>query len=189
MRTGLKYVRSSSEINKLAVHFTLRDETPSDLNAVYRVNAQAFETNAEAELVNLLRRREKAVISLVAEIYGKIVGHILFSPLSIEPHHKNWNALGLAPVGVIPAFQNLGIGKALVSMGLDRCRDLGIELVIVLGHPTYYPKFGFQKASDFGLANEYQADEAFMVIELIPDVLKNYEGLVKYAPEFNEMDF
>ena len=171
------------------MYFTLRDETPSDLDAVFRVNAQAFESNAEAELVNLLRRHEKAIISLVAEIYGKIVGHILFSPLSIEPHLKNWNALGLAPVGVIPAFQNLGIGKALVSMGLDRCRDLGIELVIVLGHPSYYPKFGFQKASDFGLANEYQADEAFMVIELLPDVLKNYEGLVKYEPEFNEIDF
>ena len=87
------------------MYFTLRDETPSDLNAVYRVNAQAFETNAEAELVNLLRRREKAVISLVAEIQGKIVGHILFSPLSIDPHHKNWNALGLAPVDILPSLR------------------------------------------------------------------------------------
>ena len=67
------------------------------------------------------------------------------------------------------------------------CRKLGIELVVVLGQPTYYPKFGFTKASDYSLANEYQADEAFMVIELLPGVLTNYNGLVKYAPEFNEI--
>lgn len=168
---------------------SIRDETAGDLEAIYSVNEQAFETNAEAELVDLLRMRGKAVISLVAEVDGEIVGHILFSPVSIEPPATNWKALGLAPVGVVPSYQRQGIGKALVKMGLERCKQLGIVLVVVLGHPSYYPKFGFSKASEYGLANEYQADDAFMVIELKPGILKDYTGLVKYAPEFNEMSF
>ncbi len=165
----------------------IRDEIDGDINSIYRVNQQAFETNAEAELVNLLRASGKAVISLVAVFDAEIVGHILFSPMSIEPPSVNWNALGLAPVGVLAEFQFQGIGKALVKRGLERCRDLGAELVFVLGHPTYYPKFGFLKASLFGFTNEYQADEAFMVKELKPDILEKYEGLVKYAAEFKEI--
>jgi putative acetyltransferase len=168
---------------------TIRDETAGDLEAIYSVNEQAFETNAEAELVDLLRMRGKAVISLVAEVGGEIVGHILFSPVSIEPPVTNWKALGLAPVGVVPGYQRQGIGKALVKVGLERSKQLGIALVVVLGHPSYYPKFGFKKASEYELANEYQADEAFMAIELKPGVLNDYKGLVKYAPEFNELRF
>ena len=166
----------------------IREEAPGDIESIFRVNEQAFETNAEARLVDLLRERRKAVISLIAEVGGEIVGHILFSPVSIEPAAENWNALGLAPLAVIPSHQRQGIGGALIEAGLENCRKLGIELVVVLGHPTYYPKFGFTKASAYGLDNEYQADEAFMVIELLPGVLMNFNGLVKYAPEFNEMD-
>jgi putative acetyltransferase len=129
------------------------------------------------------------VVSMVAEAAGEVVGHILFSPVSIEPPAKNWNALGLAPLAVIPRMQRQGIGGKLIKAGLQRCQELGIELVVVLGHPIYYPKFGFRPASDYGLDNEYQVDEPFMVIELIPGILKNYEGLVKYAPEFSEIGF
>jgi putative acetyltransferase len=168
---------------------TIRDETAGDLEAIYSVNEQAFETNAEAELVDLLRMRGKAVISLVAEVDGEIVGHILFSPVSIEPAGAKWNALGLAPLGVVPGYQRQGIGKALVKVGLERSKQLGIALVVVLGQPSYYPKFGFKKASEYELANEYQADEAFMAIELTPGILNDYKGLVKYAPEFNELRF
>ena len=71
----------------------------------------------------------------------------------------------------------------------EKCQELGFELVVVLGHPAYYPKFGFRRASEYGLANEVQADEAFMAIELLPGVLTKTNGLVKYAPEFNELDF
>jgi len=166
----------------------IREEAPGEIESIYRVNEQAFETNAEARLVDLLRERRKAVISLIAKVGEVIVGHILFSPVSIEPAAENWNALGLAPLAVIPRMQRQGIGGELIKAGLQCCQELGFEMVVVLGHPTYYPKFGFTKASDYGLANEYQADEAFMVIELIPGVLKNYKGLVKYAPEFNEID-
>jgi putative acetyltransferase len=176
------------ETNNLAVNITIREEIPPDHEAVYRVNQQAFDTEAEAELVNLLRSSGKAVISLVAKAQGMLVGHILFSPVTIEPQRSNWKALGLAPVAVSPERQRQGIGKALVKSGIERCRFLGIELVVVLGHPEYYPKFGFQKASDFGISNEYQADEAFMVLELVPGTLLRSRGLVRYAPEFNELE-
>ena len=89
---------------------------------------------------------------------------------------------------VMKSYRKQGIGKALVKKGLERCRDLGVELVFVLGHPAYYPKFSFQKASLYSFANEYQADEAFMVIELQAGALPQYSGLVKYAPEFSEID-
>jgi putative acetyltransferase len=176
------------DTNNLEVNFTIRDESPPDYEAVYRVNQQAFETGTEADLVNLLRSNGKAVISLVAEARGMIVGHILFSPVTIEPPRSNWNALGLAPVAVSTRWQRQGIGKELVKTGIARCRSLGTDLVFVLGHPQYYPKFGFHKASDFGISNEYQAEEAFMVLELVPGTLHRSRGLVKYAPEFNELE-
>lgn len=176
------------ETNNLAINITIRDEAPQDLEAVYTVNEQAFGAEAEAELVNLLRSNGKAVISLVADANGMIVGHILFSPVTVEPPRANWNGLGLAPLAVSPEWQRQGIGKELVKHGIERCRSLGIELVVVLGHPEYYPKFGFQKASDFGITNEYQADEAFMVLELVPGTLQRSGGLVKYAPEFNQVE-
>ena len=90
----------------------IREEAPGDIESIYKVNEQAFETNAEARLVDLLRVRGKAKISLIAEIGGEIVGHILFSPVSIDPPAKNWNALGLAPLAVIPRMQRQGIGGA-----------------------------------------------------------------------------
>lgn len=167
----------------------IREENSYDIKPIFRVNEQAFETNAEARLVDLLRDRGKATVSLVAEVGGQIVGHILFSPVSIEPPARNWIALGLAPLAVTPRMQRQGIGGKLIKAGLQRCQELGFELVVVLGHPTYYPKFGFRRASEYGLANEYQADEAFMAIELLPGVLTKTNGLVKYAPEFNELDF
>lgn len=175
------------ETNNLAINITIRDEAPQDVEAVYRVNQQAFETEAEAELVDMLRINGKAVISLVADTNGLIVGHVLFSPVTIEPPIANWNALGLAPLAVSPEWQRQGIGKELVKHGIERCRSLGIELLVVLGHPDYYPIFGFHKASDFGITNEYQADEAFMILELVPGTLHRSGGLVKYAPEFNQV--
>lgn len=164
----------------------IREETSADLEGIQRIHQSAFDTAAEAHIVDLLRARGKAVISLVAEINAEIVGHILFSPVSIEPPDPGWNALGLAPVGVLPEWQQQGIGMALVNQGLERCRVLGIDLVIVLGDPAYYARFGFERALDHGLSNEYQADEHFMVLELKPGVLNKFAGLVKYAPEFNE---
>ena len=166
----------------------IREETSSDIKAIRRVHELAFDSTAEAQLVHLLRSRGVAAISLVAEVGGEIVGHILFSPVSIDPPDRGWCAVGLAPVGVVPDRQRLGIGKALINEGLQRCKERGIHLVVVLGDPAYYTQFGFRRSKHFGLGNEYQADEHFMVIELTPGVLDSITGVVKFAPEFNEAD-
>jgi putative acetyltransferase len=164
----------------------IRDETRADLSGIREVHRAAFDSPAEARLVDLLRERGKAPISLVAEASGQIVGHILFSPISIEPPHPGWHGLGLAPLAVIPDWQKRGIGMALVHQGLACCRELGAGLVVVLGAPVYYGRFGFQRADDFGLGNEYGAEEHFMVLELKPGVLVQFNGVVKYEPEFEE---
>ena len=165
----------------------IREENTADLGTIFQVNEQAFESRTEALLVDLLRERGKSVISLVGLVDGEIVGHVLFSPVSIEPEYENWNALGLAPLAVLPEYQRQGIGKALVMAGLEYCRKMGFDLVFVLGHPVYYPGFGFSRASESGFTNEYQAEDAFMVMELKPGALDQFAGLVKYAPEFTEI--
>jgi putative acetyltransferase len=174
--------------SRIAGEIQIREETNADLEDIHKVHQAAFDSPAEAHLVDLLRDRDKVSISLMAAVNGEIVGHILFSPVSLDPPPPEWHALGLAPVGVIPGRQRQGLGAALVNHGLERCQELGIDLVVVLGDPAYYSRFGFQRAIDYGLSNEYLADEHFMVLELTPGVLGNFAGLVKYAPEFNETD-
>ena len=166
--------------------FQIRAETSADLEGIQKVHRSAFNSPAEAHLVDMLRAGGKASISLLAEMSAEIAGHILFSPVSIDPPAPGWGALGLAPLGVIPERQRQGIGSALVNQGLERCRLLDIHLVVVLGDPAYYARFGFQLAIDHGLRNEYQADDHFMVLELIPGELAKFTGLVKYAAEFSE---
>jgi putative acetyltransferase len=160
------------------------------------VNAAAFPTDVEARLVDRLRETGHARLSLVAESDGgALVGHVLFSPVTIV---KGLGAssitapvgsgLGLAPVAVVPAEQRRGIGSALIREGLKACRRQGCGFVVVLGHPEYYPRFGFRRASEVGLGNEYGADEAFLVLELEPGSLPPGGGLVKYGPEFAEFE-
>ena len=97
------------------------------------------------------------------------------------------NSLGLAPVAVIPGRQRQGIGKALVSESIEWCRSIGGSVIAVLSDPANYTQFGFTRAMDFGLGNEYQAGDEFMVIELSPGALENFTGMVSYAPEFKEI--
>jgi putative acetyltransferase len=167
--------------------FDIRPELPADAAAVRYVNEQAFEGPDEARIVDLLRERGKALISLVAIAGEQVVGHILFSTVTIDPDNDHLRLIGLAPMAVLPDFQQQGIGSALVEAGLQRCRDLGFAAVVVLGHPEYYPHFGFTRASPFGLTNEYEADEAFMVLGLKSGCLMGMQGLVRYAPEFAEV--
>ena len=164
--------------------FHIRPEHFTDASAVRRVNQQAFGGLDEARIVDLLREREKALVSLVAILKEQVVGHILFSQVALEPSHHDLRLIGLAPMAVLPGYQRQGIGTTLVEAGLQRCRELGFGAVVVLGHPAYYPRFGFSRASDFDLTNEYGEDEAFMVLELQPDCLKGVKGLVRYGPEF-----
>lgn len=144
----------------------------------------AFPTDAESRLVDALRANGGAWVSLVAERAGRVVGHILFSPVRLDPDPGAPRGAGLAPVAVLPDHQRRGIGGALVREGLSRCRALGVEFVVVLGDPGYYGRFGFRRASAKGLANEYGADAAFGVVELRPGCLAGRTALVRYAPEF-----
>ena len=161
----------------------IRPERPDDMAAVFAVHAAAFPTDAEARLVDRVRAAGEARLSLVAEANGAVVGHVLFSPVSIETASGHRTGFGLAPVAVLPAHQRQGVGSALIREGLAICRQQRCLFVVVLGHPAYYPRFGFRRASDVGLSNEYGADDAFMVIELETGALPADGGLVKYGPE------
>lgn len=163
---------------------TIRAETAGDVPAVRRVNVSAFGRPEEADLVDALRAAARPHISLVALVQGQVVGHIFFSPVTLEAEAVAPAIFGLAPVAVSPERQNQGIGSQLVREGLRECRRMGCDAVVVLGHPEYYPRFGFIPAGRKGLRCEYPVpDDVFMVAELRPDALQGH-GLVKYRPEF-----
>ena len=169
---------------------TVRSESSSDIGAIHDVNVEAFGQPAEADLVDALRAAGGAALSLVAEDGdGSIVGHILFSPVTVRCDSDgsliDVRALGLAPMAVLPRCQREGVGTALVRAGLDQLRAQGVDAVFVLGHPAYYPRFGFERASAFGKRWEHDApDEAFMALELRAGVLGGDAATVAFRPEF-----
>jgi len=162
----------------------VRLESAADVAAVRAVHAAAFPTEAEARLVDALRANGRALAALVAERAGEVVGHLLFSPVTLEPDAGGPAGAGLAPLAVLPAHQRQGIGSALVHEGLALCAARGVGFVVVLGDPDYYGRFGFRRASARGLGNEYGADDAFRVLELRAGCLDGHAGRVRYAPEF-----
>jgi putative acetyltransferase len=164
----------------------IRLEKPEDILAIRAVQEQAFRSVNEARLVDLLRKANQALISLVAIRDEQVVGHVLFSPITLTPAARGLQGVGLAPVGVLPQFQKLGIGSNLVRKGLEDCKQAGHDFVVVLGAPEYYGRFGFSRASSFGLQNEYGVDDEFMAMELKGGVLSAVNALVKYSPLFNE---
>ena len=164
----------------------LRQETPEDVPGVRQVEVDAFGRTAEADLVDLCRARGKASLSLVAMKDKQVVGHVLFTPVRLDPPHPGWFGLGLGPVAVLPECQRQGIGSRLIEFGLELLREGGIDFVVLLGDPAYYSRFGFIPASEFGLGNEYGAADEFMVRELKPGVLRGASGVVKYVDEFRE---
>lgn len=165
----------------------IRPESPNDVIGIYQINVSAFETEAEAGLVNTLREAIPSFISLVAEDSGEIIGHILFSPV-ILTGHPDLKLAGLAPMAVIPPKQNSGIGSALVRAGIAKCKELGYDAVAVLGHPNYYPRFGFLPSVLFGIRSEYDVpDEVFMILELEKGVLAANEGIIKFHPAFADL--
>lgn len=162
----------------------IRTEEERDCDAVNAVNAAAFETPLEAKLVNTLRQQGQPLISLVAEDAEIVVGHILFSSVSLTGQ-SDAKIMGLGPMAVVPNHQRKGIGSALVRARLDRCNQLGFGAVVVLGHPEYYPHFGFLPSSRFGIGCEYDVPEGvFMVAELRPGYLHGKAGTIKYHPAF-----
>jgi putative acetyltransferase len=166
----------------------IRNEQPGDEAAIHAVVSQAFGRAAEGDLLKSLRGKGKAVVSLVAEEEGQVLGQVLFSPVVIEADAGKHAALGLGPLAVLPAFQRLGIGSALVSAGLARCGDLGHTRVVVLGEPAYYARFGFSPAADFGI--RYPGDvpqQAFMALALVPGALDGCAGVARYSSEFENL--
>lgn len=166
----------------------LRDERPEDRAAVLAINRRAFGGEEEAHLIEALARDGDIALSLVAEEHGKLLGHILMSRLALVVDGRETRALALAPMAVAPELQRQGIGSALVREALTRARALGFEAVIVLGHKTFYPRFGFDHGCVAHIASPYTQHEEFMGLELAPGVLAGKAGSCRYAQAFSEPD-
>ncbi|HEX3721175.1 MAG TPA: N-acetyltransferase [Nitrolancea sp.] len=167
---------------------TIREERPGEEASISEVNRRAFGRHAEAALVESIRVSNQFIpeLSLVAEQDGEIVGHILFSPVTIRTASGDVPALTLAPVAVLPEFQNRRIGSSLIEHGLIRARELGHDLVLLIGHPRYYPRFGFKPAGPLGI--DYPKpirEEVFMVYELVPGAITRAQGTLVYPPAFD----
>jgi len=166
----------------------IRPERIEDIEKIRSIHVEAFNTEAEANLVEALRNSSIPLISLVAEEDGELVGHILFSPMTLEQGGSSPSIAGLAPMAVLPACQNKGIGSMLVEEGLAYCKNAGYAAVVVLGHPNYYPRFGFVPSVTYGIRSEYDVPpEIFMVKELKEGALANRNGTVKYHRAFNKL--
>ncbi len=167
---------------------TVRREKSGDAMAMRRVLEQAFGRRNEADLVDALRGAEIPLVSLVAVCDEQVVGHILFSPVTVESDDTRFHAVALGPMAVLPTHQNQGIGSELVRRGLEECRLAGHEVVFVLGHPNFYPRFGFVPAKQYGIRCEYNVpDDVFMALELRESALTGRTGTVKYQPEFGSV--
>ena len=164
----------------------IREEVPEDQAAVHALNRAAFGGDAEAKIVDKLRASCSAYLSLVAVEGDTVVGHILFTPVHVEGHGVA--GMGLAPMAVSPSRQREGIGSQLVRHGLADLQQSGCPFVIVLGHPEYYPRFGFESASKHRLLSQWEGvpDEAFMVLVFDNDALPKAGGIARYRDEFDE---
>ncbi|MEZ6131173.1 MAG: N-acetyltransferase [Planctomycetaceae bacterium] len=166
----------------------IRPEDEQDRTAIWHVNQQAFDGDAEANLVDALRDGGFAEVSLVAEVDGEIVGHILFSPVVIITKAGTVDALSLAPMAVLVRFQRQGIGSKLVKTGLEACRDVGHRIVVVLGHPEFYPRFGFSSELARPLESPFGNGEAWMALKLVSGALDGVEGRVEYSTPFTALE-
>jgi putative acetyltransferase len=164
----------------------IRPEAPEDAGPVRLLNERAFEQPLEANLIAKVRHACPDALSLVAEDDGAIAGHILFTPLVVQD--TGAAGMGLGPMAVLPERQRQGIGSALVNRGLEMLRGRGCPFVVVVGHPEYYPRFGFERASKYGLRCQWDGvpDAAFMALVIDPGIVPRLAGLAEYRPEFSE---
>ena len=163
----------------------VRHERPGDEPAITRVNDAAFGQSDESRIITAVRAAGHSVLSLVAVRGDAVIGHIMFTPVSIEPHGAAIHALGLGPMAVMPALQRQGIGSSLVTAGLRECARVGCQAVVVIGHPEFYPRFGFRPGNSYGLRSPFEVpDEVFMAAELSAGALAGRGGLVRYVAEF-----
>jgi putative acetyltransferase len=168
----------------------IREERPEDIEAIRRINLEAFGQPAEAEVVDKLRGSCENLLSLVAVEGGEVVGHILFSPATIEGEGTALEVvgMGLAPMAVLPRCQGQGIGSLLIHNGIKMLREKGCPFIIVLGYPEYYPRFGFERASRYGIHSQWSEvpDEAFMILILNKTAMVGASGIARYRREFDE---
>ncbi|MGC9515401.1 GNAT family N-acetyltransferase [Methanocrinis sp.] len=168
----------------------IREERPEDIEAIRRVNNEAFGQPAEAEVVDKLREACDSLLSLVAVEGGEVVGHILFSPATIGGEESTYEVegMGLAPMAVLPRCQGQGIGSLLIHNGIKMLRERGCPFIIVLGYPEYYPRFGFERASRYGIHSQWSEvpDEAFMILILNKSAMVGAAGIARYRREFDE---
>jgi putative acetyltransferase len=169
-------------------HIEIREEIPQDIDAIRAINEQAFGQPQEANIVDKLRANCDGLLSLVALKDDKIIAHILFSPVTIEGIFGMLKGMGLAPMAVLPEFQRKGVGSKLIRAGMEILKKSGFPFVIVLGHPEYYPRFGFEPASRYGIKSQWEGipDPAFMILWLDKTITNHVSGVAKYRDEFNE---
>lgn len=169
----------------------IRAETPQDIETIYKIEAAAFEGEAHAELVNLLRAEDELILSHVAELSGEAVGHAAYSLVTVTDGDiaKRFPALG--PIGVLPRCQGRGVGSALVRAGLEAMSDMGYGLLFLVGSPLYYPRFGYQPAQPLGFTSDYVEDdgrhEHFMVAILGEGALGDVRGHVRFHDAFHQV--
>jgi putative acetyltransferase len=167
---------------------TIREEQPEDVKAVREVYIGAFGQELEADLVDQLRQRCDDLLALVAVLKGRIIGHILFSPAIIERRKKTVHGMALAPMAVLPELQRQGIGSQLVRAGIEALKQADCPFIILVGHPTYYPRFGFEPAKQYGIRSEWSVPgDSFMVLVLDEQQKDALSGVAKYRPEFSEV--
>jgi len=167
----------------------IRTEEVKDYPEVYTLNYEAFGgRDDESKLIEKIRQSKFFVpeLSLVAELEGKIVGNIVLSKASVVGEQEVHEVIVLAPIAVKPGLQKKGIGGELIQEGLRRCRNLGYSLVLLIGHPEYYPRYGFQSARQYQLElRQFEVpDHVFMVRELVEGALMNIRGELKYPDAF-----
>jgi putative acetyltransferase len=168
---------------------TIRTETLEDYAAITKINDLAFGRLEEGKLVEVLRQLEgfDPKLSLVAERDDEIIGHILLNPVTIQGDAGVYPSLSLGPIAVLPEYQNQGVGGRLIEAGHRGALELGYDSVVLLGHPSYYPRFGYRMAKIWGLTNPWGInDEPFMAIELVEGSLEGKAGMVIYPDAFNE---
>lgn len=166
-----------------------RTESVNDFEAVYQLNVLAFGNREdESKLIERIRNSEQFVpeLSIVAEIENEIVGHVLLSRATVEDQEKQSVVIVLAPIAVKPNLQRQGVGSGLIEEGIRRCRDLGYSAILLIGHPDYYPRFGFEPARKYGLElKQYEVpDDVFMVYEVENGKLLEIKGELKYPESF-----
>lgn len=166
----------------------IREEAQKDKQSISNIHSKAFEGNSEVYLVDKLREVEQNLISLVFESNNEVLGHILFSPVTISGG-SDIKMMGLAPVAVLPTHQKQGIGSALIKAGIESAKKSGVQAIVVLGHADYYPKFGFVPSLQFNIQCEYNVPaENFMILELEEGALSGVSGVAQYHPAFSELE-